>query len=70
MPAPFEISTEKAADHILYALRHEKQDYLFPLSMRWLIRLARILLKPIVLWILRKTLPDLPSIVHPVASGI
>lgn len=43
MPTPFEISTEKADDHIIYALRQEKQGYLFPLSMRCLIRLARIL---------------------------
>lgn len=62
MPAPLEISTEKAVDHIIYALRREKRDYLFPLSMRWLIRLAHILPKPVVLWILLKTMPDVPNL--------
>jgi len=59
MPAPLEISEEKAADHILHALRKEKSDYLFPLSMRWLIRLARILPKPILNRILARELPPL-----------
>ncbi|HBF31419.1 SDR family oxidoreductase [Rhizobium sp.] len=62
MPAPLEISADKAVDHILYALRHEKRDYMFPMPMRWLLRLARILPKPIVLWILGKTLPSLPDL--------
>lgn len=57
MPAPLEISEDKAVDHILYALRAEKADYLFPVSMRALIRLAQILPKSVVLWILGKTLP-------------
>lgn len=62
MPAPLEISAEKAVDHILYALRHEKADYLFPFAMRWLIRLAHILPKPITLWILGKSMPELPDV--------
>ena len=61
MPAPLEISTDKAVDHILYALRHKKRDYLFPFSMRWIIRISRILPKSLVLWILEKTLPDSPT---------
>jgi NADP-dependent 3-hydroxy acid dehydrogenase YdfG len=59
MPAPLEISEEVAADHILHALRKEKSDYLFPLPMRWLIRLARILPKPIMNRILARELPPL-----------
>ncbi|MGR6466443.1 SDR family NAD(P)-dependent oxidoreductase [Rhizobium sp. PAMB 3182] len=57
MPAPLEISEEKAVDHILHALRKEKPDYLFPFVMRWLIRLARILPKPLVNWLLAKSMP-------------
>jgi len=59
MPAPIEISEEKAVDHILYALRKEKTDYLFPPVMRWLIRLALMLPKPIVNWILKQVVPPL-----------
>ncbi len=59
MPAPMEISEDQAADHILYALRKEKSDYLFPFSMRWLIRLARVLPKPVVNRILARELPPL-----------
>lgn len=57
MPAPLEISEEKAVDHIMYALRREKSDHLFPFSMRALIRLAQFLPKAVVLWILERTLP-------------
>jgi NADP-dependent 3-hydroxy acid dehydrogenase YdfG len=56
MPAPLEISEEKAADYIMYALRKEKSDYLFPVLMRWLIRLALILPKPVVNRILEREL--------------
>ena len=59
MPAPLEISEEKGADHILYALRKEKEDYLFPLVMRWLIRLAGVLPKAVVNRILEREVPPL-----------
>ncbi len=59
MPAPLEISAEKAAAHILYALRKEKADYLFPPVMRWLIRLAGVLPKPVVNRILAREVPPL-----------
>jgi short-subunit dehydrogenase len=45
MPAPLEISEEKCADYMLFALRKEKSDYLFPLNMRLLVRLAMLLPK-------------------------
>ena len=45
MPAPLEISEEKCADYMLFALRKEKADYLFPLNMRLLVRLALLLPK-------------------------
>lgn len=56
MPAPLEISEDQAAEHILYAIDKETQDYLFPFSMRWLIRLARVLPKSLTNWILRQML--------------
>jgi hypothetical protein len=59
MPAPLEISEEKGADHILYTLRKEKADYLFPLVMRWLIRLAGVLPKAVVNRILEREVPPL-----------
>ncbi len=54
IPAPFEISEYSAARHIIHAMEKEKQDYLFPFSLRWLIRLARILPKPMVAAISKK----------------
>ena len=62
MPAPLEISEEKGADHILYALRKEKADYLFPWVMRWLIRLACVLPKPVVNRILEREVPPLDEV--------
>ncbi|VVM69332.1 hypothetical protein PS664_01708 [Pseudomonas fluorescens] len=58
MPAPMEISETEAVDHMLYAMRGQRWDYLFPWPMRWLIRLARVLPKSLALWVLRKELPD------------
>lgn len=57
MPAPFQISEERAADHILFALRRERSDYLFPFVMRWLIRLARVLPKALTNRLLRNEMP-------------
>jgi NAD(P)-dependent dehydrogenase (short-subunit alcohol dehydrogenase family) len=61
MPAPLEISEEKAVDHIVFALRHERSDYLFPWSLRWLIRLAAVLPKPITNWVLHFEVPALKA---------
>lgn len=62
MPAPLEISEECAVDHILYALRRERSDYLFPFSMRWLIRLALVLPKSLTNHILANEIPPLPPL--------
>jgi len=62
MPAPLEISEECAVDHILYALRRERSDYLFPFVMRWLIRLALVLPKAITNRILAGEMPPLPPL--------
>ena len=59
MPAPFEISEDHAVEHILYALRREPPDYLFPPVMRWLIRLARVLPKSVTNYLLARDLPPL-----------
>ncbi|WP_020583870.1 SDR family NAD(P)-dependent oxidoreductase [Endozoicomonas elysicola] len=54
IPAPFEISEYSAAKHIIHAMEKEKQDYLFPFSLKWLIRLARVLPKPLIASITKK----------------
>jgi NAD(P)-dependent dehydrogenase (short-subunit alcohol dehydrogenase family) len=59
MPAPLEISEETAVDHIVFALRHERSDYMFPWTLRWLVRLAAVLPKPITNWILHFEVPSL-----------
>lgn len=48
IPAPFEISEQAAAKYIVYAMEKEKRDYLFPLPLRWAIRIGRILPKPVL----------------------
>lgn len=53
MPAPFEISEDKAADEIIWAMEKEKLDYLFPFVMRWQIYLARFLPKALLYYVLR-----------------
>ncbi|MBN2977637.1 short-chain dehydrogenase [Pseudomonas fluorescens] len=58
MPAPLEISEAAAVDHMLYAMRSQRWDYLFPWPMRWVIRLARVMPKSLTLWVLRKELPS------------
>ncbi len=58
IPAPFEISETTAAKHMVYAMEKEKRDYLFPFSLRWLIRLARILPKSVVASITKKMMND------------
>ena len=60
MPAPLEISEDRAAGHIVHAISRGKQDYLFPWAMRWLIRLALILPKPVTNAILKRDVPPLP----------
>jgi len=55
LPTWIFISEEKCADHILYALRKEKADYFFPTYMHFLINLARILPKPIVNQMLKRS---------------
>ncbi|WP_342613568.1 SDR family NAD(P)-dependent oxidoreductase [Burkholderia ambifaria] len=61
MPAPMEISEEKGAEHILYALHSERLDYLFPFRMRWLTLLGMILPKRLSARILRSEVPPLPQ---------
>lgn len=61
MPAPLEISEAEAVDHILYAVRQECSDYLFPWTLRWLVRLAGVLPKPLTNWILHFEVPPYPE---------
>jgi NAD(P)-dependent dehydrogenase (short-subunit alcohol dehydrogenase family) len=61
MPAPLEISEAQAVDHILFALREQRADYLFPWTLRWLVRLAGVLPKPLTNWILHFAVPPVPK---------
>ena len=49
---------EQAAKHIIHGIEKEKRDYLFPLPMRWLIRLGRVLPKPVVGLLASRTMAD------------
>lgn len=59
MPAPLELSEQEAVEHMLWALRKQPMDYLFPFSMRWLVRLALVLPKWLVTRVLRSDVPKL-----------
>src|SRR5690554_172702 len=48
---------QEVAEHIIYALRTEKANYMFPLKMRWLIRLALLLPQPVLNWFLKRDVP-------------
>jgi len=61
MPAPLELSEAQAVEHLVHALRREPMDYLFPFSMRWLVRLSLCLPKRLVTRILRNDVPPLPA---------
>ena len=58
IPAPFEISETQAAVHMIKGIEREKQDYLFPFALKWLIRLARVLPKS---WVGRLTRSSIPE---------
>lgn len=58
IPSPFEISELDAAKHVVRALEKEKADYLFPFMTASLIRLARILPKPLTNKLLAKAVPS------------
>jgi short-subunit dehydrogenase len=57
IPAPFEISEQAAAGHIIKAMTKERADYLFPLVTGCLIRLALMLPKSLTGFLLSKSLP-------------
>lgn len=57
MPAPLEISEEAAAEHMIYAIRREKKNYMFPWMMRWLVRIALLLPDALVRVILKGDVP-------------
>jgi NAD(P)-dependent dehydrogenase (short-subunit alcohol dehydrogenase family) len=61
MPAPLEISEAQAVEYILFALRKQRADYLFPWTLRWLVRLAGVLPKPLTNWILHFEVPPVPK---------
>jgi len=69
MPAPGEISEEKAGEHILYAMRKEKLDYIFPLAHRWQIRLATLLPMSILSKLMLGDVPPIDKIDNPAAEA-
>lgn len=62
MPASLEISEDKAVDHILYAIRKRKSNYMFPFVMRWAVRLALITPQPILNLVLKQDVPPLKKV--------
>lgn len=58
IPAPFEMTEAEAVNHMIHAIDKEKSEYLFPFSLRWLIRLARVLPKPVTKQVLKRAIPD------------
>ncbi|MCU1739313.1 MULTISPECIES: SDR family NAD(P)-dependent oxidoreductase [unclassified Pseudomonas] len=70
MPAPLELSEVDAVSHMLKAMRGKRWDYLFPWSIGWIVRLARVLPKPLLLWVLRRELPPLPEDVRVVSTHL
>jgi len=68
MPAPREMSEDKAVDHIMDALRSERMDTMFPRSTAWLVRLSSVLPKAVVARILRNDVPPAPT--PPPAIGV
>lgn len=58
IPAPMEISAEKAAAYMIRGMEKERRDYLFPLSTAMLIRLARVLPKPVVGHLTKRMMTD------------
>lgn len=56
MPAPREISEDRAADEMVAAMRCERWDAAFPASTAALVRLLRILPKRVGAWYLRREL--------------
>lgn len=58
IPAPFEITEQAAAQYMIRGIEKEKNDVLFPFVTASLIRLARILPKPLLAYILKKSVPE------------
>ncbi|MDR3507482.1 MAG: SDR family NAD(P)-dependent oxidoreductase [Caulobacteraceae bacterium] len=56
MPTPMEISEDAAVDHILFALRKEKANYLFPPNISRMVRLLLILPRRLREWMLLRDL--------------
>jgi len=61
MPAPLQMSEDRAVDHLLRAIRGRYMDYAFPWPMAALVWLANVLPKGLVVRILRRDVPSLPS---------
>lgn len=61
MPAPRQMSEERAVDHVVRAIRSGRLDYSFPRSTAALVWLANALPKKLVVRMLRRDVPALPG---------
>lgn len=61
MPAPLAMSEDRAVNHLMRAITRERMDYSFPWQMSWLIKLTYVLPKWLVVRILRRDLPPMPT---------
>lgn len=57
IPSPFQISETQAVNYIIKGIEAKKADVLFPASLKCLITLARVLPKPLLSKILKRTIP-------------
>ncbi|PVZ72479.1 SDR family NAD(P)-dependent oxidoreductase [Pelagibaculum spongiae] len=58
IPAPFEITEQQAVNYIIRGMQKQKNDFLFPFTLRWLIRLARVLPKSLIGKITQSSVPE------------
>ncbi len=65
MPAPLQMSEDRAVDHLLRALQGRCMDYAFPRPMAALVWLANALPKRLVVRILRRDVPPLDAELRP-----
>ena len=61
MPAPLQMSEDRAVDHLMRAIAREHMDYCFPWQTSWLVKLTQVLPKWLVVRILRREVPPSPA---------
>jgi NAD(P)-dependent dehydrogenase (short-subunit alcohol dehydrogenase family) len=61
MPAPLQMSEDRAVDHLMRAIDREHMDYCFPWQTSWLVKLTHVLPKWLVVRVLRRDVLPLPA---------